>query len=121
LEKIRPMTPFYKECRLICASPISMWWVHKLDTSADPLQITTTDAFNEYEDWIKVFHRRGEPVNFKKFSIDFKKYPEDCMKYGLVMDSTQTRHRGVKVNVKIFLDHLQSLHITDDPKKLPLL
>lgn len=118
LEKIRPMTPFYKECRMVCATPTTMWWVYKLENDkgweTEPIRISTHEAFDEYEEWSKKYHRRSEPLNFIKFSTFYKKYPDTCMNFGKITDKNDKRVNGVCVYPIIFKEYLRSLFVMED-------
>jgi hypothetical protein len=116
LEKVRPMSPFYRECKIVSATPITMFWKHYLHCCPkEKHNMTFESLYNLYKQWIQVYHNTREPPTYKMFCINIVKYPANCLKVGLIRPE---RLKGVEINPIDFRAYLQHIEIDDKENEL---
>lgn len=120
LEKLRPLTPFYRECKIICSSPITMFWIYYLNNCEEKAHnVSLESLYMLYNEWMKKFNKTREPISYKMFCIDVIKYGSQCFKIGKVKNDQGKRIKGLSIFPNNFILYLQSIYVMENDDDLP--
>jgi len=114
LEKIRPETEYYRDCKVVVASPVLKFLAQDMEQShlKDKYFMSYESLYARYKDYIQQFyHTDKKIINLSTFKLKLKDI-KGIEKERRVVEGE--RVRGVEIHTQILRQHLHSLHLYED-------
>lgn len=114
LEKLRPETEYYNDCKIVVASPVLKYLANEMEQSLLKPEyfITYESLYSRYRDYItQYYHTDKKIINLSSFKLKLKDIP------GIEKERRRVegeRLRGVIINTEHLKHHLKTLHLYED-------
>jgi hypothetical protein len=109
LSHTRPITPFYKECKILTASPYISFWLHQLNKFNQPIPtrhfFTFETLYDDFRHWRAYFHNSNDPIEkYRAFCIKIRKFPYITAKRCRIEKQDKM---GISVEIGALMEHLK--------------
>lgn len=114
LEKIRPETEYYRDCKVVVASPVLKFLANDMEQChlKDKFFMSYESLYSRYKDYIQqYYHTDKKVVNLSTFKLKLKDIPGVSKERKMIEGE---RARGVEIETKVLRRHLQTLHLYDE-------